>query len=153
MADCAKAFPQAGLYRTPGVVGKQPELDFELLHEAAPSGWEGELDAIAVAGIPMLDELVLLHRATRTLVVTDIAFNVRHSDSWLTRAFMRINSAYGRFGPSRMLRLSIRDKSALRKSIDRILEWDFDRVIVTHGDVLESGGQDSLRLGYAWLTA
>ncbi len=52
-----------------------------------------------------------------------------------------------------MLRLSIRDKSALRKSIDRILAWDFDRVIVTHGDVLECGGQDSLRLGYAWLTA
>jgi len=27
-----------------------------------------------------------------------------------------------------------------RESVEKILRWDFDRVIVTHGDVLDAGG-------------
>ena len=40
-----------------------------------------------------------------------------------------------------------------RRSLDRILAWDFDRVVVAHGDVLERGGRELLREGYAWLLA
>jgi hypothetical protein len=45
----------------------------------------------------------------------------------------------------------IKDKRAMRKSIDRILEWDFDRVIMAHGQVVERDGRDLLRAGYSWL--
>jgi hypothetical protein len=44
----------------------------------------------------------------------------------------------------------IRDRNAARESVARILKWDFDRVIVTHGDVLESGGKEKLRAAYAF---
>lgn len=152
LAECAKAFPDARVYATAGVVEKEKKLDLEVLRDAVPEGWESELDAISVPGIPMLDELVLLHRPSRTLILTDLCFNVQHSDSLITRLFMRVNSAYRRFGPSRLLRSQIRDKAALRGAIDRILEWDFDRVIVTHGDVLERGGPTALRESYAWLS-
>jgi hypothetical protein len=64
---------------------------------------------------------------------------------------MRLNGGYGRFGTTRMLRSSFRDRKALRASIDRILAWDFDRVVVTHGEVLERGGRKALREAYAWL--
>jgi hypothetical protein len=50
-----------------------------------------------------------------------------------------------------MLRALVRDRPALRASVERILQWDFDRVVVTHGDVLEHGGKDALRAGFAWL--
>ena len=40
----------------------------------------------------------------------------------------------------------------LRASLDRILAWDFDRVVVTHGDVLESGGKQALRQAFSWLS-
>jgi hypothetical protein len=45
----------------------------------------------------------------------------------------------------------IKDKRAMRESIDRILEWDFDRVIMAHGQVVERDGRDLLRAGYSWL--
>ena len=98
-----------------------------------------------------MNEVVFLHRASRTLVVTDLCFNVRHSDHLGTRLFMRVNGAYGRFGPSRLLRSLVRDRPALRASLERILAWDFERVVVTHGEVLEHGGRDALRAGFAWL--
>ena len=59
--------------------------------------------------------------------------------------------SYGRFGPSKLDPLLIRDRRAARESLERILAWDFDRVVVAHGDVLESGGREALREGYAWL--
>lgn len=64
-----------------------------------------------------------------------------------TRLFLRIHGAYGRFGPTRLVRLLLRDRAALA----RILGWDFDRIIVTHGDVLEHGGQEAVRAAFAVL--
>ena len=40
---------------------------------------------------------------------------------------------------------------ALRRSLEAILSWDFDRVIVTHGHVLESGGRARLEQAFAFL--
>jgi hypothetical protein len=50
-----------------------------------------------------------------------------------------------------MVRAFIRDRRAARESVDRLLRWDFDRVIVSHGDVLETGGRDRLAEGFAFL--
>jgi hypothetical protein len=30
-------------------------------------------------------------------------------------------------------------------------EWDFDRIIVTHGDILEIGGKSAMQTQYAWV--
>jgi glyoxylase-like metal-dependent hydrolase (beta-lactamase superfamily II) len=55
-----------------------------------------------------------------------------------------------RFGPSRLIRLlAVSDRAALHRSLAHVLEWDFDRVVPGHGDVLEHGGPNALRL--AWL--
>jgi hypothetical protein len=47
--------------------------------------------------------------------------------------------------------LTIRDHKAARESVAKILEWDFDRVIVTHGDVLESGGKAKFAEAFSYL--
>jgi hypothetical protein len=84
-------------------------------------------------------------------VLTDLAFHIRHSDSRFTRLFMRLNGAYGHFGPSRIFRFLVKDRAALRTSLNRLQEWDFDRVIVSHGEVLERGGKQAMQTQYAWV--
>jgi len=55
-----------------------------------------------------------------------------------------------RFGPSRLIRgLGVSDRAALRRSIEQVLRWDFERILPGHGDVVERGGPDALRA--AWL--
>jgi hypothetical protein len=66
---------------------------------------------------------------------------------------MKLLRSYGRLAPSKLDPLLIRDRRAARESLERILAWDFDRVIVAHGDVQERGGHALLRDGYAWLLA
>ena len=96
---------------------------------------------------------MFLHRASRTLLLTDISFNLRNVDSATARFLLGLLGAYGHFGPSRLGRSLMRDRAAVRKSIDRILRWDFDRVTVTHGEIVETGGHAALRAAFSWLDA
>jgi len=153
LESCSLAFPQARVFGAPGLREKlgTTRID-EVLGEKPPPLWEAELDQLLVTGTPGLNEVVFLHRASRTLLCLDLCFNVRRSSSLFTRVFMRVNGAYGRFGPSRLFRYTmLSDARAVRESVDRILEWDFARVTVAHGDVLETGAREALRASFAWL--
>ena len=49
------------------------------------------------------------------------------------------------------MRFLIKDREAVRTSVKRILEWDFDRVIMAHGSILEENAKASLRNSFDWL--
>jgi len=149
--DWVAAYPNATCYATRRFNEKVQDLDYVGLTDQAPDGWSGQIEQVVVEGAPKLDEVAFFHPATRTLLLTDLCFNMHHSDSFVTRLFMRIMGGYGHFGPSRMARSFMKDKAAVRRGIERILEWDFDRVTVTHGEVLETGGHAMLLKAYAWL--
>ena len=121
------------------------------LGDEAPPEWRGQVDQTFFRGRPYENEVVFCHRASRTLIICDLAFNFGPATATPTRLLMQLLRSYGRFGPSTLDPLLIRDRMAARQSLERILGWDFDRVIVAHGDVLERGGREGLRSGYHWL--
>jgi hypothetical protein len=150
--DVAESYPGARLWIAPGLERKRPDLAYvAILGDEAPAEWRGEVDQTFFRGRPYENEVVFFHRASRTLVLCDLAFNFGPRAAAPTRWLMRLMRSYGRFGPSTLDPLLIRDRRAARASLERILDWDFDRVIVAHGDVLERGGREALRRGYAWL--
>jgi hypothetical protein len=150
----AEAYPEARLWVGPGLERKRPDLVFEaVLGDEAPAQWKGQVDQVFFRGRPYENEVVFFHRTSRTLLLCDLAFNFGPSAAAPTRLLMRLLRSYGRFGPSTLDPLLIRDRRAARRSLERILEWDFDRAVVAHGDVLESGGREALRRGYSWLLA
>jgi hypothetical protein len=152
--EVSRTYPEARLWVAPGIEQKRPDLAFEaVLDDEAPAEWRAEVDQVFFRGRPFENEIVFLHRASRTLILCDLVFNFGPRAHRVTRLVMRLLSSYGRFGPSRLDPFLIRDRRAARQSLERILAWDFDRVVVAHGDVLESGGPDALRAGYAWLLA
>lgn len=152
--DVAKAYPGTRLWVGPGLERKRPDLQFvAVLDDAAPAEWKGEVEQVFFRGRPYENEVVFFHRASRTLVMCDLAFNFGPRAALPTRVLMRLMRSYGRFGPSTLDPWLIRDRPAARRSLEKILAWDFDRVVVAHGDVLESGGREALRRGYAWLLA
>jgi hypothetical protein len=152
LADYAKAYPAAALWGAPGLAAKRPDLRFErTLAGAAVPEWEGRVHYARFEGAPRINELVFLHRPTRTLVLTDLAFNVQPGAKNRAKIFHWLVGAGGGFGPHRIIRAVIRDRAAARRSLAGILAWDFERIVVTHGDVLERGGREALRAGFAFL--
>lgn len=151
VGDWVEALPGAKLALSPGLTEKRTDLSPALVlgREAAP--WGGEVDVCPVDGIPMIEEWVLFHRPTGTLVITDLAFHLDQECAASARFLGRMGGTYGQLAPTRLERLMMRDKQALRASVERILEWPFDRVIMAHGSIMETGGRDALADGYAWL--
>jgi hypothetical protein len=161
VGDYIKAYPAAKLYGPPGLVGEiqdfrarsgaRPDLKLDaVLSDEPQAEWANDIDQHLFKGAPWLNEVVFFHRSSRTAIFTDLVFNVPadFKDAWL---FYTIVGGRGRFGPHRIIRFAIRDRKAARDSVARILQWDFDRVIVTHGDVLESGGKTKFAQAFSYL--
>jgi hypothetical protein len=109
------------------------------------------LDQALVRGFALFEEVVFLHSASRTLILTDLCLNFGESDSRITRLVARLLGVYRRFGPSRSLTWFLRDRPAARASVQRILQWDFDRIIIAHGDIIEANGKAKFDEAFAWL--
>jgi hypothetical protein len=150
--DVRRTYPESRLWIAPGLEKKRPDLVYEaILGNESPAEWRGEVDQVFFAGRPYENEVTFFHRASRTLILCDLAFNFGPRWPWRTRVFMSLIRSYGRLTPTKLDPLLIRDRRAARASLERILAWDFERVVVAHGEVQETGGKALLRDGYAWL--
>ncbi len=112
----------------------------------SPPEWDGELVALEIAGAPEARDTALLHTSSRTLILTELVFNFSDDEPLWTDLLLRV-AVGGEHHPgmSRPMKAGVKDEAAFRASLDTILSWDFDRVIVGHGDVIEAGGKEKLR--------
>jgi hypothetical protein len=152
LKDWAAAYPEARVVAPAGLRRKQPGLRIDVeLTDTPDAGYAAVFTQHLMRGVPWLDEFIFLHRPSRTLLLTDMAFHIRESSSWLTRTYLRLCGAYGRLAPTVLLRAMVKDRAALRASMDTVLGWDFERVVVCHGEVIEHGGREALASGFRWL--
>lgn len=152
VGDWQRAFPEAALYAAPGLDAKRPDLSIDaVLGDEPPPAWQGVVDQVLVRGFPFANEVVFFHRPSATLIASDLAFNVGPSSPPLTRLVFRAAGGFGRLAPTLLERLLVRDRPAFRASLERILAWPFERVVVAHGEVCEQGGREQLVRGYAWV--
>jgi hypothetical protein len=107
-----------------------------------------ELEALPLLGVPFLDETVLYHRPTQTLLGADIVLCAGAKDHWTWRWAARITGCYERLRVPPDVRKKILDRSAAARSIHAMLERPAQRLIVGHADVIEEGCRD--RLARAW---
>ena len=47
--------------------------------------------------------------------------------------------------PAPEYQLGWKDKNVVRQSLNRILQWDFDRVILAHGDLIETNAKEVVK--------
>jgi len=151
LGKAAQAFPKAQVHLAPGLRKKVPTLPAGTdLDEAPPEAWSGALERVVMSG-SAAGEVVFFHPPSRTLILTDLAFNITRGGVW-TRLAMKLNGGFGELSTTRLMRATIRDPDAFARSLLAILRWDFDRLVVAHGDVLESGARQAFERTFApWL--
>ena len=156
MEQYREAYPGAKLFGVAGLERKRPDLRFDgELGDSPQPEWSEELDqkrfeGHRVAG-RMLNEVEFFHRRTRTLITGDLCFNIGPGWPLKTRALAWGPRMRRRLGPTVAFRLGIRDRGAARRSVERILEWDFDRLLPGHGEIVESGAKETFEKDFAWL--
>ena len=143
-------FPRPSILGMPGVEKYQKRVTFQ--NAIRSELWKENTDTIeahAVRGFPA-NEIVLLHKPSQTLIITDIAFNICNQRGW-SKCFFSLSGAHNRFTPTRYAKMAIKDKAAFKKSIDHIAAWDFERIIMAHGDIIEKKGKDLFKQAFAFL--
>ncbi len=121
-----------------------------------PAEWAGELEVLPLDGIPRVREHVFFHSSSRTLIVADLLFNIGTEATAWTRFFFRwlAGLKHGR-GMSHMFRMMIRDRAAFTASVRQMMQWDFERIVVAHGEIVKSNAKAVLRevlAGHGYLT-
>jgi hypothetical protein len=106
-----EAYPDLRLFACPGLPEKRSDLSFDaVLGDEAPSEWAGQIDQLLFGGLPLANEIVFLHRASRTLIMTDTVFNIGPEAPFRTRLGFRLLGRYDDFGSTRIEKLLIRDR-------------------------------------------
>lgn len=149
------AYPDARIWgapRPPRRCKHLKSLSFEAeLNDLAPPIWADDFDQSLFRASALMKEIVFCHRASRTLILTDLIAPLGQDSPPFTRYMARVSDVFGADAPQPPERLSLRDKSAARESLERVLSWDFERIIFVHGNIVPSGGKDALREAFSWL--
>ena len=104
------------------------------VHERAVAIDDAAIEAIHIDGVPKLDETVLFHRPSGTLVVADFVFNMT-AENLITRIGFALTGVGGnRVAQSREWRWARKDKAAARASVERVLALPIQRVAFCHGE-------------------
>ena len=154
-------FPRAAAHGAPGLRAKRRDLrwDSDLGGpDPVADPWSGVLESALVAGAPRLNEIVFFHRPSGSLIVSDLLFNLTDPDINLpTRLLLALAGTRGKLAMSRVWRLACRggaNRRAMQHSVQRVLDWDFTRILPGHGAVFEaSDAQQRARQVLAWALA
>jgi hypothetical protein len=104
-----------------------------------PSDWAGQIEVLKVEGLRKINEHALFHRASHTLVLADLLFHFPADSRGWPRFFARHIMRLPRLsGISAFFRLMIRDREAFTLSMKKMLEWDFEQIVVGHGEPIQN---------------
>lgn len=160
LRDWKALAPEAQAWAAPGVRGRAKRqgkgVDWEaVLGDEAPPAWAGAIDQHVVKGSPVLREVAFLHRASRTLILTDLIENLEAErlPAWL-RAPARmggVTAPDGKAPPH--IRASFIHRAALRESLGVLMAWAPERIVIAHGTWIERDGTAEMKRRFAWAGA
>jgi hypothetical protein len=151
IGEWAQAYPGAVVHAPRALRARRPALRIDREHDGGPHGeLTTAFDEVHVDGFA-LEESVLVHRSSGTLLVADLVHNIGRPKELWTRAYARAMGFYDRVAISRAIRLAFTDRAAARSSVDKIAASNFDRLIVGHGSPIGTGARAAVLGAYEWL--
>jgi len=156
--DWRAAYPDAAVYLAPRIREQAGDrIDFAACMLDRDRGWPWD-DAIATLPVAggYMTEIALFHRASRTLVLTDLIENFEPYRlgvimRWLTRLAGAQDPDGGM--PRDMRATFARHRRELRAAVATMIAWDPQRVILAHGRWYERDGAQELRRAFRWVLA
>ncbi|WP_426700141.1 DUF4336 domain-containing protein [Rhodanobacter sp. Col0626] len=149
VAKAQSRFPAAQTYLCPGVERKVPGLRFDwILGDRPPTDWVGTMDQVLIRGCRFMWEVAMLHKPSKTLLLVDAMENFTDKTAdvgWQVKAWFKLFGMWNMPKPAPEYRLGWSDKVAARSSLEKILDWDFDRIVLSHGDNITENAKEQAR--------
>ena len=124
------------------------------LDDATPAAWKADIDQPRFRGSIVLSETEFFHKPSRTLIMGDFIQNYASERGRpLVNALKRLGGVLGGGSP-RDLRFSFVGRRRRRlgeESLRKILWWDFDKIIIAHGDLTVNNARALVERAFGWL--
>jgi len=159
ISEWAEAYPNTVAWASPGVRGRarkfrSPVVFDRDLGEAAEKEWSGQIEQMIVHGNVIHHEVVFFHIASKTLILTDLIenFEARNINLWF-RPLAWIGGILDPDGKAPLdMRLGFfKGKTDLRGAVQKMIDWQPERVILSHGRWYQRDGVAELRRAFRWV--
>ena len=133
--EALSTFPDAETWAAPGLAEKRDDIRFD--KELGGNCPWPELEWRPIQGAPEMNEFVFYHQPTKTMLCTDLFFNIHEVSNWRSKFLFKLVGVWQRPQQSKVWRFATKDRVAAGQSIQSTMEWDIQRVIICHGEILE----------------
>jgi hypothetical protein len=154
LGEWKSAYTAARLYAPPQLRHKRQDLSFDgELSDAPEPEWAADIGQVVLRGSFALTEVVFFHRGSQTALFADLIQNF--PPDWFKgwRGFLARHG--GIVAPNPGIpgdwRASFFNRRAARVSLDKILAWPIERVLIAHGDLPTGDGLAFVRRAFTWL--
>jgi hypothetical protein len=156
LPEWKRAYPEAKVYAPPGLRRKREDMVFDGDLGSAPSpDWVKEIDQVLMHGNIITTEVVFFHVKSGTVLFTDLIqqLPVNLISGW--RAVVAKLDLMVEREPSvpRKFRYAFTNRRAARESLEHVLAWPAEKVLMAHGTPVEKDARAYLRRAFGWLTA
>jgi hypothetical protein len=152
LEEWRRLFPRAEPWGPPSIARSPRRKMFAgVLGDEPPEQWRADFDQVVFRGNAFLQEVEFLHKPSHTAVFADFLQNYAPEKSRLFLSILQRLAGVSGLGVPIDIRLSTLNRRLARWSVARMLAWDFDRLVVAHGENLECEAKRSVRLAFAWL--
>jgi len=153
ISSAKQAFPEAKIVCPEGLPKKIKTLEEHSIIDVNDGNvWGADLEALRLYNGGLGDEHVFFHGPSQTLILTDLFMWFDEKTNFATKIFtalMGVNSETPKM--SRMMKWIYRDKAVLRESFRKILDWDFNRVLLAHSRNIELDAKPQIREAMSFL--
>lgn len=144
VADVQAEYPKAETFLCPGLERKRADLRFDwILGNRPDPRWEPDFEQALIQGTRIINEVAFLHKPTRTLILVDLLENIgddySHEAGLLLKFWWKaVFHMWNHPKPAPEYQMGWGDKAIVRKALEKILSWEFERIIIAHGNLIES---------------
>jgi hypothetical protein len=124
-----------------------------ILGNTPPQGWADDLDQLIFKGNAFIEEIQFLHKDSGTVILGDFIQNYPPvKGKPLLNALLKLAGvASPQGGVPLDIRLSFANRKLARRSLEKLLSWDFDKLILAHGVCIEGNAKSFVKQAFRWL--
>ena len=153
MQDWQEEFPNAKLYSSPGLEEKRKDIKFnsELKNNPEPE-WEKEIKQMIFYGSSIMEEVIFLHKKSKTLILGDLIENF--DENHFSGIKKIIAKWVGILAPNGKAPVDLRftfNKKTAGESFNRMMEWNFEKIILSHGIWIKENGKEFAKKSFRWV--
>jgi len=154
VSDFQGHYPDAETFICPGLEKKITDMKFDwILGNRPDHRWQNEFEQVVVTGTRFISEVAFFHKPSRTLLLVDLLENygddyTHSADPLLQFWWKHIFHMWNNPKAAPEYQMGWGDRVAVKRALDRILDWDFERIILAHGNTIESNAKAIARKGW-----